>query len=121
MADIGEEGALGPVELGERLSTAALGREGGRIGDCRSDMAGGQAGERPVVLIQRPPAVEPGHQEPARPRSGGLPERHHHSPRRRIEAFPCQVRHLTLDIDHVLCGLSQRPGTITGQLNHRLT
>jgi hypothetical protein len=56
-------------------------------GDCRSDMASGQTGERPVILVQRPPAVEPGYQEPARPRSGGLPEGHHHSPRRRRPAW----------------------------------
>ncbi len=64
VADVGEEGGLRPVELRELVGAPPLGLVVAGASDRRRDVPGGQLDEAAVALVQRPVAVEGGHQEP---------------------------------------------------------
>ena len=55
VADVGEEGGLGPVEFGQRLGPLPLLLVGPGVGDGGGDLAGQQV-EEPLVRHRRTPA-----------------------------------------------------------------
>ena len=67
VADVAEEGGLGPVELGERLGAPALLLVGARVGDGGGDVAGDQIEEAPVVVVEHARGLTPATRKPGRP------------------------------------------------------
>ena len=64
VADVGEEGGLGPVEFGQRLGPLPLLLVGPGVGDGGGDLAGQQVEEAPVAVVEHQPGADPGHDEP---------------------------------------------------------
>src|SRR5690606_34635549 len=66
VADIGEEGGLGAVELGERYRPTARGLVGIGSGNGRGDVAGRETEETAIALVEQAVGIEAG-DEDARP------------------------------------------------------
>ncbi len=61
VADVGEEGGLGPIELGQGLYPPALFLIGVGVGDRSRDLTGHQAQEGPVGPVEQPVGIEADH------------------------------------------------------------
>ncbi|MFE7962601.1 hypothetical protein ACFU0X_06060 [Streptomyces cellulosae] len=66
MADVGEEGGLGTVQLGQFLGAPLLGLVAAGAADAGGDVPGGQLDEPPVALVEVAVAVQPGDEEAVR-------------------------------------------------------
>ncbi|MDH6472737.1 hypothetical protein M2303_006318 [Micromonospora sp. H404/HB375] len=66
VTDVGEEGGLGAVQLGELLGPPLLRLVAAGARDSGRQVPGGQLHEAAVAVVQRPVAVESRHQEPVR-------------------------------------------------------
>ncbi|OMQ15849.1 hypothetical protein A7K94_0206590 [Modestobacter sp. VKM Ac-2676] len=63
MADVGEEGGLRPVQLGQRLRPPPLGLEGPGVAQRGGDLPGGQLQEGAVLLVEGEVRADPGDQD----------------------------------------------------------
>ena len=64
VADVGEEGGLGPIELGQLLGPAALLLVGPCVGDGGGHLPGQQVEEAPIPLVERPAGADARDDEP---------------------------------------------------------
>ena len=62
VADVGEEGGLGAVQLGQRLDPATLFLVGVGAGDRRADLAGDEVDELGVAVVEQPVGAEADHE-----------------------------------------------------------
>ena len=85
VADIGEEGGLGPVQRGELLSPLPGRLQRGGVRDRRGDLSGHQPGEGPVLRVERAGGIEADHQESRRKVGRGRHDRREQGPVRRRE------------------------------------
>ncbi|PWW22492.1 hypothetical protein JD79_01646 [Geodermatophilus normandii] len=133
MADVGEEGGLGAVELGERLGAGALGGVGARVGDGAGDLRGQQLVEGPVLLVQRAVGTDADQQRPDRLASGAARQRQRHRRGHLVAERPAgHVQRGGVDVPEVgglPCGPRQRavvdadgghpvqPGVLAGEVD----
>ncbi len=104
MADVGEEGGLGPVQLRQFLSAPLLGPVRARAVDERRGLPGDQAHERPVVVVQAMTRAGREGQHPDR--LGRRVHRQHHGLGGRLRPAPRgQLAHPAGQVVH-----RQRPG-----------
>ncbi len=84
MADVGEEGRLRAIDLGERLRTTALVLKGPGRRDRRTDMPGNEFEEGEVALIDPTSRTGAGHQERGRSFLARYRDGHNHDFRDRL-------------------------------------
>ena len=77
VADVAEEGGLGPVDLGQRFGALALFLVSPRVPHGGRDLSGDEIEEDSEIGVQRPLRRGPGHQDAIGHRPPGLNQRQH--------------------------------------------
>ena len=76
VADIGEEGGLRAIDLGQRLGALALRLVGARAGEAGGDLRGDQIDEAGIRFVERPIGVDARDEHAGRTRLALLDDRH---------------------------------------------
>ena len=63
MADVGEKGGLGAIDLSQRFGAAAFLLVRLRVGDCRADLSGDQLHEAGIIVVEQPKRIKTGNQK----------------------------------------------------------
>ena len=112
MADVGEEGRLGPVEVGQHLGALLLGLIAACAANRSRNVTGHQLHEAPVGIVESAMPVQRGDQE-TEWRTALLQKRHHHCLLGGLApGTGRQIRCATVELDHVgfaLSGFLNRP------------
>ena len=125
VTDVGKEGGLGLVDLGQRFGAATLFLIGGGIGDGRADLATDQRQETAIAVVEQPEGVQPGDENARVSGVEGAGDRHQRDvggrlvPTAREVRVDLVLRYFEVDDIPALHCLGQGPDRVTGAADMR--